>query len=418
MARLKVSEPVKGSLSLVGARLCRTRAELPAGTSVNSSPPHAHELFVVTTGRTLHLCGPSASDIAGWCSYLERAIEGRSSHTGAKVREVAARAGGPPRGTIAAATMSEAIVPRVLPSAVSVSAWVHKLNPDGHSWDSRWATLKPDALTFSYYVGPEKGDRCCRVVDLTYATLQGGCASPADPTADATLRRSPGFRLAVHATAGSRDPERTLVFVCPSFAEAQTWVDAIHTAMELGVPEREGVFKRQASAGKAATPTPRPPGAAAPTRRVPRLSELPVLQTTLFKSNPAGTKWGARTLVLVPHASKASFAPGVAPTECPCIAYYKGSDSASGPKGIINLAEVVGVAASAPQAVRRSAPGAYILTISTDDRAYYVSAKNEAELVRWRDAIFEVAEAWNNTPHEGQGARRAGLVRRRPSCGT
>ena len=58
------------------------------------------------------------------------------------------------------------------------------------------------------------------------------------------------------------------------------------------------------------------------------------------------------------------------------------------------------MAASAPQAVRRSAPGAYILTISTDDRAYYVSAKNEAELVRWRDAIFEVAEAWNNTPDE------------------
>jgi hypothetical protein len=412
MARLKVTEPIKGAISLVGATVCRSRSELPEGVAVSGASPTHHEIFVVANNRTLHLNSQSALDADGWFNYLTRAVAGHSSHDGAKIRSASS-----PRATIAAA-VSAGMKARLLPAPIAVSAWVHKMAPDGHRWERRWASLKPDSLVFAYYTGPGAGDRCCRVVDLRAATLRPGCADASDPRADPTLRRSSGFRVVVHGVGTSSD--RELVFVTPDDREAQTWVDAIHTAQHVGGASKgTGVGSRRrlgdgsaSASGGAGSPRDGKPAsgasAAAAAAGAPvhaadapvTLADLPVKEGHVFKANPAGTKWQTRQLVLVPHASKLASAPGVPADACPCIAYYPAGSRGSGPKGKIALTEVTGVVMTAPDKVRRSAPGAFTLTIQTEEREYYLSARSEADLVAWRDSIYHVAEVWNNEDDE------------------
>lgn len=424
MARLKVTEPVKGSISLVGATVCRTRDELPPGVAVASTAPTDNEIFVITNGRTLHLGSPSALDADGWFNYLIRAAAGHSSHGGAKIRTASAS----PRATLAAAASGGMRV-RLMASPVEVGAWVHKMAPDGHRWERRWASLKPESLVFAYYTGPGAGDRCCRVVDLRAATMRPGCADAGDPRADPTLRRSSGFRINVHGVGSSSD--RELVFVTPDDSEAQTWVDAIHTAQHFGgasagtslSPRRQpgtaaghvSSSSPRAASGGARLPRGAPAAAAAsssaaataagapmhPADAPTTLADLPVKEGHVFKSNPVGTKWQTRLLVLVPHASKLSAAPGIPSEACPCIAYYPAGGKAGGAKGHISLMEVTGVVMTTPEKVRRGAPGAFTLTVQTEKREYYMSARSETDLVQWRDAIFQVAEIWNNEDDDG-----------------
>jgi hypothetical protein len=396
MAKLRVSEPVKGSISLVGGRVCRSREELPPGTATGGSPPHPNELFIVSSGRTLHICGPSRADMDAWAAFSERAIAGHSTHEGAKV-PIAAEgmsvtelaSGGPVRGpeaTLAAAAAGGFRV-REMDEPIEVAAWLHKAAPDGRRWERRYATLQPESLLFAYFVGPGPDDRCCRVIDLRAATVLPGLVDPTDRSADPTLRSTSGFRIMDHGSVadGSDDTGRVLLFVTPSEQEAQVWVEAIFTAQVAGNAGAGTTIQHKGDSAPASS------GSSSGSLR----ASLPLLQVTVHKSNPRGGGWTKRLLVIAPHERYVDALPGVAPSQFPCLAYYTGEDKTPPPKGVIPLETVTGVVLSAPEAVRHRAPGAYTLTINTADRDYYMSATSEVDLVKIRDAIHAVAAAWN-----------------------
>lgn len=432
LSKYKVTEPAKGSMNLIDAKVITDAADLPAGAIAGSNPPAPHRFWIVAPGRVMAMTAATASECSAWVNFLERCIAGHSFRetsglderkpssrhlAGESASAVASASAASAAGGGVAAEFASFIEPRLLPEVKPMAGWLMKTGSDTRLWERRWVALRPATMTLVYSTDKEGSDTR-GVVDLRMSVLKPGLVD-ATSGGDPVMRSTPGLRLII-TRPGQAD--RILSLAADNSYEAQQWIDAIHTAQQrapkvVAMPGSSSSAAASAAAASAVSlsslslPSAAAASAAGVSSTAARarddgdeeldeepalpLADIPVHEGSLSKSDPNGRNWKRRHFVMVPHISKAASAPGVKPEELPGIAYFTDGKKKDH-KGTVQLQTVTDIQVGAPEDVRRRAPTAFILSVVTTDRTFYMAFDSEDDLEAWRNSIMTVAEAWND----------------------